>query len=181
MIFTKLSTFSFQPFMQINFLFVHFLPGNWYTWEILEFGVPMKHIYASPWDKNLVAISSNGSLFQSNGTTSVLTIMSQFNINEPVHSYTADFNVPVLVTESGKVYIGYETELGTNLIGMLSDIDTILIAQMNQGYPLEVLVNKTGGFNTSMPFYEKYVNATDVSCTNLNQSCWYLEGSNCVR
>ena len=137
------------------------------------------HIYAFPLNKTLSAISWNGSHFTFNGQTLNPTSPSNLGIAERIHSFNADFRVPLYCTESGKVYTLQHSS--PDLIGRVDNINSVLIAKGHGTNNIELLAGVEAGFNPLQYMFTSVINATDVSCTFWNQTCWSLEGRNLIR
>ena len=128
----------------------------------------------------LSAISIHGSHFTLKGSTWTGTNMSLYGITEPVHAFNADFLVSLYWTVSGRVYELQQSS--PKLIGTISSItNAVLIAKGTGSGNIELLSSVSSGFNPLETMQSTLVNATDISCTMMNQSCWYLEGQSIVR
>ena len=157
-----------------------FFLGSLYTWEIIESSSRFKLINASPVNKTLHAVSTNGTHYTLNGTIWIGTNASQFGIDGRIHSLNVDLNLPVIMTEFGSVYIASASGQ-LMLIGTVAHTDTVIIANNDISQNVEILVSRQSTFNASMPLIEVFANATAISCTSLNQSCWFLQGHNVIR
>ena len=139
----------------------------------------LNFIYAPPLSKNLLAMSINGSHYTLVGETWTLKNMTNYGITEPVHSFNADFLVSLYWTQSGKVYTLQQS--GPQLIGTVMDVNSVMLAKGQSTNNTEILTSSLSGFQSQEVIVTVVVNATDISCTILNQSCWYLEGHTLVR
>ena len=166
----------FQLFKHI-YLNALSLLGHLYTWEVIESQSYFTHIYAFPLNKTISAISWNGSYFEFNGQTFNPT--SNIGITEPIHSFNADFLVPLYWTESGKVYaLQYSSPY---VIGTVDNVNSVLIAKGHGTNNIELLAGVLAGFSPLQDMVTAVINATDVSCIFWNETCWSLERRNVIR